>query len=158
MVPFSTNTKDKKSRALLLKIENSIETIVYSEYPDATTTKNSFSGIIIMTTLDGDFIRAYRMKNNEYVTELVPSKNNTIKTGKSSLTGGEIFAAGIELDEVIIQNNYQNPNWRFVRMEYTYPNLTVSDETDLWWIVSGGGASNEEPSAEDIAQGHRRSN
>ncbi|WP_310381688.1 hypothetical protein [Flavobacterium sp.] len=141
VVPFSTNTKIKISSALLLKIENNIQTIVYTEYPDATTTKNFFSGIIIMTTLEGDFIRAYRLKNNNYVIDLVPTKNKTIKTGKSSFTGGDIFAAGIELDEVIIYNNYQNPNWKFVRMEFTNPDPTVSDETDLWWMANGGGTS-----------------
>jgi hypothetical protein len=149
VVPFST--KDEKSRALLLKIDNTIHTIVYSEYPDTTTTKKSFSGIVIMTTLDGDFIRAYRLKNNEHVTDLVPSKNKTTKTVKSNLSGREIYGGGIELNEVIIQNNYTKPTYTYVILYLEAPSEeSGGGETYEFIWNSGGGGSGDAADGQPI--------
>lgn len=139
--------KDKKQRifALLLKIENKIENILYKEYPDDSSTINSFSGVIIMTKLNGEFIRGYRLKQNEYVAEFI--KNKESKLGKT-ITSREVFATEPnQLEEVIVNNNYKKPKYKYVPMEFKGPD--VSDEIELWWMMSGGGYTSTEGIEED---------
>ncbi len=145
VVPTASTTKNKKTSALLVKINNNIETILYSEYPDPSSTKNNFNGVILMTKLNGDFIRAYRLKNNEFDVELAPTKGN--KTNKQ-FPSKDIIAME-NLDEVIVINNYKKPKYKYVPMEFKGP--TVSDLEDYYWLKSGGDASIE-PTEEDLEE------
>jgi hypothetical protein len=73
VIPAQSCYKDKKTRVILWKVDNTIESIVYNEYASESSTI-SFTGIIIMKRLNGDFIRAYKLKNNSYVIDLLPIK------------------------------------------------------------------------------------
>ena len=147
VVPVITKAKNQRTRALLLKVENSIETILYNEYSDASSTKNNFTGIILMTKLNGDFIRAYRIKDNAYVADLVPSKEN--KSSKNTLSK-EIYAGEPNpLDEV---NVYIYPN----RTPFPYVSVNelgkVLPIADILWYSQGGGAEvTEEDDQIDIS-------
>ncbi|MCZ8228997.1 hypothetical protein [Flavobacterium sp.] len=151
VVPVITKAKNQRTRALLLKVENSIETILYNEYPDASSTKNNFTGIILMTKLNGDFIRAYRLKNNEYDVELAPAKGN--KTSKLFSTKDVI--AMEELNEVIIINDYKKPSGYIIILEFTPPSPTAPSYEVIWESMGGGdgtAATAEEEVAAELAK------
>jgi hypothetical protein len=134
VVPIITKAKKTKSSALLIKVANTIQTIIYTEYPEKSSKMNSFSGTIHLTKLNGDFIRAYKLKNNEYVIDLVPAKTATSKF---------LNLNSIELNEVIIINSYEKPTWSYVPIivQDTQTTPSLSDLEDYWWLKSGGGGS-----------------
>jgi hypothetical protein len=147
VVPVITKAKNQRTRALLLKVENSIETILYNEYSEASSTKNNFTGIILMTKLNGDLIRAYRLKNNEYDVELAPTKGS--KTSK--LFSSKDVNAIEELNEVIIINNYKKPSGYIIILEFTPPSPTAPSYDVIWESMGGGdgtAAAEEEVAAE----------
>jgi hypothetical protein len=146
VVPTTSTTKNKKTCALLVKINNNIETILYNEYPYASSTKNNFNGVILMTKLNGDFIRSYRLKNNDFDVELAPTKGS--KTNK--LFSSKDIIAMEELNEVIVINNYKKPKYKYVPMEFKAP--TVSTEEDFYWLKTGGGGEAAEEVEEEIAR------
>ena len=136
VVPVIAKAKNQRIRALLLKVENSIETILYNEYPDASSTKNNFNGVILISKLNGDFIRAYRLKNNEYDVELAPAKGNKANKLFSSK---DVFAVQ-ELNEVTVINNFKNPH-PYVSINELGKELPIAD---ILWYSLGGGNNNEQ--------------
>ncbi|CAH0337342.1 hypothetical protein FVB9288_03097 [Flavobacterium sp. CECT 9288] len=132
VIPAQSDIKDKKTRVILWKVDNTIESIVYNEYASESSTINSFTGIIIMKRLNGDFIRAYKLKNNNYVIDLLPIKKDA--TSKSSNSFGE---EPFGLHEVIVINNFKKTSYNFVPM--IDRNKSVSDLEDYYWLKSGGG-------------------
>jgi len=144
VVPVINKTKNQRTRALLLKVENSIETILYNEYSDASSTKNNFTGIILMTKLNGDFIRAYRLKNNEYDVELAPAKGS--KTSK--LFSSKDVIAMEELNEVIIINNYKKP-FPYVSINEMGKEIPIDD---LYWNSLGGGSTGDSDETAQITE------
>lgn len=145
VVPLITKAKNQRTRALLLKVENSIETILYNEYSEASSTKNNFTGIILMTKLNGDFIRAYRLRNNEYDVELAPTKGS--KTSK--LFSSKDVIAMEELNEVIIINDYKKPSSYIIILEFTTPSPTAPSYDIIWESMGGGDGSAETEEEED---------
>jgi hypothetical protein len=139
VVPIITKIKNQRSRALILRVVSTVESMIYNEFPDATSSKNSFDGIIIMTKLNGDFIRAYRLKANEYVHELAASKKSKADKNKAPNNGNE---RGIELDEVIVTNSYKNSS-TFVSLNEMGKEVPISVSWDS--MGGGGGTPNDEP-------------
>lgn len=140
VVPLKTKTKNQRIRALILKVGHSVESILYNEYPEAFSTKKNFTGIILMTKINGDFIRAYRLKDNKYDVELGPVKGS--KTNK--LLFSKDVNAIEKLEEVIIMNNYKKPN-PYVSMNELGKELPI----EALWDPSGGGGSGGETTEED---------
>lgn len=138
VVPVITKAKNQRTRALLLKVENSIETILYNEYPEASSTKNNFTGIILMTKLNGDFIRAYRIKHNQYDVELAPAKES--KTNKL-FSSKDVFAMQ-ELNEVTVINNFKKTH-PYVSINELGKELPIADI--LWYSLGGGNNNAEDP-------------
>jgi hypothetical protein len=138
VVPIITKLKKTKSKALLIKVASKIQTIIYTEYHEESSKTNSFSGTILLTKLNGDFIRAYKLKNNEYVIDLVPAKGATSKL---------LNLTSIELNEVIIINSYKKPSWGYVPIivQDTKTTPSLSDLENYWWLKSGGGGPAVEP-------------
>ena len=147
VIPVRSAIKGKKTRVILWKVDNTIETIIYNEYASESSTITSFTGIIIMTRLNGDFVRAYKLKNNDYVIDLVPIKKDA--TSKSSNSFDENPNG---LQEVIVINDYKKTSYTFVPM-IDGSNKSVSDLEDYYWLKSGGGggaAAEAEPVVEEM--------
>jgi hypothetical protein len=143
VIPVRSDRKSKKTRVILWKVDNTIETIIYNEYANESSTITSFTGIIIMTRLNGDFVRAYKLKNNDYVIDLVPIKKDA--TSKSS---NSLDEEAIGLQEVIVINDFKKTSYTFVPM-IDGSNKTVSDLEDYYWLKSGGGGASSEPVVEE---------
>lgn len=105
VIPMKTKAHNQRRRALFLRVGTQIESMIYHEFSDDSFTHNTFSGIVLMTRLNGDFIRAYRLKNNEYVIDLVPSKKP--KFGQKTALRTNESVEPIELDEVVVYNRFK---------------------------------------------------
>jgi hypothetical protein len=101
IIPYSTNDKTKNERILLLKIDKEIKSVVFSMYPEENSQKDHFSGKIFTYSLDGDFINGLRAKNGIIVSLFVKNTN-----GKNSENLKSMHQRAVQLNEVIIQNNY----------------------------------------------------
>jgi len=143
VIPVKYDTKGKKTCVILWKVDNTIETIIYNEYASESSTITSFTGIIIMTRLNGDFVRAYKLKNNDYVIDLVPIKKDAISKSSNSLNENPLG-----LQEVIVINDFKKTSYTFVPM-IDGSNKTVSDLEDYYWLKSGGGGASPEPMVEE---------
>tara|TARA_R110002012_G_scaffold57911_11_gene149542 strand:+ start:157 stop:1116 length:960 start_codon:yes stop_codon:yes gene_type:complete len=61
VIPVKTINGNLKSRILLLEIEGKVESVVFSTKTYDCSTKNSFSGEILITDLEGNFIDAFEI-------------------------------------------------------------------------------------------------
>ncbi|MCZ8228995.1 hypothetical protein [Flavobacterium sp.] len=150
VVPVINKAKNQRTRALLLKVENSIETILYREYADVSSTKNNFTGVILMTKLNGDFIRAYRLKNNEYDIELAPAKGN--KAAKNIIASSNETVDGGELQEVVIAPKKKRNTSKQVYltlMPSGSSNTTEEGNYVFIWESMGGGDGSAETETEE---------
>lgn len=104
VIPIKTKIQQQRRRALFLRVGANIESMIYHEFAESSFTNDTFSGIVLMTRLNGDFIRAYRLKNNEYIIDLVPSKKpkSSQKTALRTNESGD----SIELDEVVVYSRF----------------------------------------------------
>ena len=146
VIPIKTKIQNHRSRALILRIGDTIKTMIYNEFTAAFSTKNSFDGIIVMTRLNGDFIRAYKLKNNKYITDLAPKKGN--KTGQNGTQSTTRTIDGSALHEVIVINSYKDPS-TFVSLNEMGKEVPIS----ISWNSMGSGGdspSSAEVTAQDI--------
>lgn len=105
VIPIKTKARNQRRRALFLRVGNQIESMIYQEFSNDSFTHNTFSGIVLMTRLNGDFIRAYRIKNNEYVIDLVPSKKAK-SSQKTTMRENEVDVE-YGLSEVVVYNRFK---------------------------------------------------
>tara|TARA_R110002020_G_scaffold390758_1_gene601215 strand:+ start:168 stop:641 length:474 start_codon:yes stop_codon:yes gene_type:complete len=61
VIPVKTIHGNLKSRILLLEIEGKVKSVVFSTKTYDRSTKNSFSGEILITDLEGNFIDAFEI-------------------------------------------------------------------------------------------------
>ncbi len=96
VIPFATNNDVENNRILLLKIDNDIESVVFSMYADEHSVKGSFSGELFVYSLAGDFINGFRAKDGIIVSRFVETN---IENGKTSKSTGR----AIQLKEVVVR-------------------------------------------------------
>ena len=142
VIPIKTKIKNQRRRALFLRVGTNIESMIYHEFAEASSTQNSFDGIVLMTWLNGDFIRAYRLKNNKYVIELVPNNKTKSSQKATQLTSRTID--GGELNEVVISNNFKNPT-TYVSLNEMGAEVPI---TISWDALGSGGTSGDDGSNE----------
>jgi hypothetical protein len=112
--------------------------MIYHEFAEASSTQNSFDGVVLMTRLNGDFIRAYRLKNNKYVIDLVPNNKTKSSQKATQLTSRTID--GGDLNEVIIINNYKEPS-TYVSLNEMGAEVPI---TISWDALGSGGTSGDD--------------
>nr|WP_315205985.1 hypothetical protein [uncultured Flavobacterium sp.] len=133
VIPIKTKGQQQRRRALFLRVGANIESMIYHEFAESSFANDTFSGIVLMTRLNGDFIRAYRLKNNEYVIDLVPSKK--LKSGQKTIQHTSRSVDGSQLDEVIVYNNYKDPS-SFVSLNEMGKEVPI---TISWNSLGSGG-------------------
>ena len=83
VIPVNTIYKNYYSRILLLKIDNEIQSLVFSMYASGTANPY-FSGEILITDLQGRFLNGYRVENGKFISQFrkkTGSKSEAAKTG-----------------------------------------------------------------------------
>jgi len=63
VIPATTNNLNLYSKIVLLKINNQIKSVVYSMLFDTASTDENFTGEILITDLQGNFVNGFVVKN-----------------------------------------------------------------------------------------------
>ncbi|RTY96284.1 hypothetical protein EKL32_02740 [Flavobacterium sp. GSN2] len=136
VIPIKTKAQQQRRRALFLRVGSQIESMIYHEFAESSFTNDTFSGIVLMTRLNGDFIRAYRLKNNKYVVDLAPNKKN--QSGQKGTQNTSRTIDGGDLHEVIVINSYKDPS-AFVSLNEMGKEVPI---TISWNSLGSGGDPN----------------
>lgn len=139
IIPLKSRIQNQRRRALFLRVGAQIESMIYNEFAESSFTNDTFSGIVLMTRLNGDFIRAYRLKNNKYVVDLVPNKKN--QSGQKGTQNTSRTIDGGDLHEVIVINSYKDPS-TFVSLNEMGKEVPI---TISWNSLGSGGTTGDEP-------------
>lgn len=86
-----TTLENYTSRILFLKINNKTEGVVINTYANKNATDSLFSGEAILTKLNGDFFRGFRIENGFIIEDinLASNNNNAAKQAKTFDDGSE---------------------------------------------------------------------
>jgi|GEM_PF-4703876 len=146
VIPFATNNEVRNDRVLVVKIDDEIRSVIFSMQPDENSVEGSFSGKLLIYSLDGDFINGYRAKDGVIEIQYVKSNTTTSSTSKT-IDGGE-------LKEVIIPGKPKLVNaidwdaiWGSGGSSIGY--APVGGGSGVTWDSTGGGgaSSPSSPSA-----------
>ncbi|MDZ4331244.1 MAG: hypothetical protein U0945_11800, partial [Flavobacterium sp.] len=138
VIPLSNTTKQEYSRILLLKIKDTIKSAVFSMYPDKDAKSKDFSGKIMITTIDGEFVNAFRVKNGALVSRFV-IKTKTNASFK--IQNRTIIIDGVEfeeLNEVIIPPRNSSNTIQY-NVLYDWSAYSDINGSGMEWNFGGGG-------------------
>ena len=151
--------KNIDSRILLLKIDDSIQSVVLSMVSDKTKSANLFSGRIYISNLNGEFINGY-VANNGYITAKLIKKT---QEGNPSLMAKQAPVSDKAMDDVCPYEDKSlcgelgtvtitasgggsdSISIIYIYSSYTYnpQNTTISDNTSTYsWNYGGGSSGN----------------
>lgn len=142
VIPLLKNNKQENSRILLLKIHNKIRSAIFTIYPEKGNSGSEFSGRVIISNLNGEFVNGFRVYNG-YIISNFTKKNNNNSTYKT-----------IDLEEVIIPVRLKasKANTAFI-FPGDSPGSSLDDYT--WnpdYLNGGGGGNGGDTKPENIAQ------
>lgn len=103
------------SRILLLKINDTIQSTVFSMYKKQDTTTTSFTGELIITKLDGSFINGFRIEDGIAITQFTKKGKNDTSSARTTNSatcpdhgactiGSSCILCEQMLDEIVITN------------------------------------------------------
>jgi len=156
VIPVTTIHGFLNSKLALLEINGEVQSAVVSLNPFGHSTDTQFSGKILITDINGNFLKAFKLENNAIVSEYT---DNTAQGGESSAilkrdstndTDGSCacpfkICDWCSLDEVVIETRVPSPPTPYVSISYMYPtgggqnqgNCEVGCENN--WNFGGGG-------------------
>ncbi|SHM31184.1 hypothetical protein [Flavobacterium xanthum] len=152
VIPLPDNDKQQNSRVLLLTVNDTLKSAVFTMYPDVDQSTKEFSGRVLITSMSGDFFKGFRMKNgyiiSKFIKETSLNKTNKIES-KSTLA---YATEPIKLHEVIIPARKPVQSLTVAYL-YVYSwEIESSSYSDLYWGFGGGGGGSggsAEPVVED---------
>jgi hypothetical protein len=123
VIPFKRTNAVRFDRILLLKVNNVVRSVVYKMYADGPQITSSFSGKILISDLDGNFINGFHLENGIATLQYIKKSSKSI-TNKSSSD-----EYGGDLEGVTVYNRYKN-------------NRFIPEIADFGWgdNLSGGNA------------------
>ena len=148
IIPAYTNYQNVYSRILLLKIEDSIESVIFSMVRDENSSTEQFSGKLYITDLDGNYINAFKVVDDILVSRFLKPTSIESKSSKSLTTskGDEDeedcwgIACGMEGEEVVI-NATKPKNINYIPLEILYLGGGGGSINNTWSPISGGGST-----------------
>ncbi|RBW59158.1 hypothetical protein DS884_05255 [Tenacibaculum sp. E3R01] len=173
VINAKTIYKGRYSRVLVLKVNDKIESVLFSMTPNTEKENKLYTGELLITDLSGNFINGYRVKKSKLVAQFVKRGNTKLLSrGETCPDHGEctegsncVFCTQ-ELEEVVINSNSGSNTTQHVPVTglYDYTGTeqggNSGDGTMSWNFGSdGGGGSTEsiviespESSIEDIEE------
>ena len=120
VVPAFTVHNNHNSRILFLKINGELRSVVFSTTPNMASSKDIYSGEILLTDLEGNFLDGYRIQNNAVVSRYVTGNSSKATQKSSSETDGSCscpfsVCEWCELDEVIVEGKAPSPPTPYIR-------------------------------------------
>ena len=156
IIPIDNKEKKEYERILFLKIKDTIKSAVFSMYPDKNSSSKNFSGKIKITSLNGQFINGFRIKNGHFISRFLKKEPTNYKNKEFSKL---IVIDGVEfeeLDEVIIINNYRSsPSTIYYMTLFEEWSNYGGNNNDygMGWNYGGGSGSGENAETdEEIAR------
>ena len=167
VIPATTMYGNHYSRILLLKINNEIQSLVFSMYASDGVSQAYFSGEIIITDLDGNFINGYRVANGLITSQLkkastnakaftAAKNNNVVCPDHGECTEGSNCVLCLqELEEVVVGAGSGNSGGQVQYVDLNdFPGIDEggADGPDMgldWDYGPGEGASPDDNNAEE---------
>jgi hypothetical protein len=166
VVPVNTIYKHLKSRLTLLEVSGQLQSVVVSLNPFENSTDTNFYGELLISHMNGDFIKAFKIENNLFVSEYVnnTAQNKNIGAYSKSLTDETGGSCGCpfsvcewcQLDEVVIESSSSPPSTPYVSITHMYPagggtqnNCEVGCDNNWDFGGGGNGTYNPPPLEED---------
>ncbi len=152
VIPAETKYSSHYSRVLLIKVDGEIESVLFSMYKDEAADSASFSGEIMITDLDGNFIDGYRVSEGVFISQFIKEAEQKVQTKNSQpcpihgecTSGSECIDCTQNLDEVVVTSN-STPPTEYVPLTTIYPQEGGSNCSDCGtgeWNYGGGGTGN----------------
>jgi hypothetical protein len=141
-LPIANSNKKQHSKILLLKIDNQIKGAILTTLDESFEQSAEFTGKIIITDLNGEFVNGFKVQNGIAIASLV-KKSISSQNSYTNKSNAE------ELNEVIIYNNYHNSYPVYVI--FTPYHYGIQVEHDVLYDMdfgSGGGGGGAEPAVE----------
>ena len=167
VIPATTIYEEHYSRILLLKINNQIQSLVFSMHASGNASQAYFSGEIIITDLEGNFVNGYRVANGLITTQLrkantaaktfsAAKNNNVVCPDHGECTEGSNCVLCLqELEEVVVGAGSGNSGGQVQYVDLNdFPGIDEggADGPDMgldWDYGPGEGASPDDNNAEE---------
>lgn len=140
VVPATIKYDDYYSRVLLLKIDGKVETVAFNTKQDPYADDENFTGEMVISDLDGNYLRGFKVINGMIVMLYLPESPQTTQNASllTALSIGSLlqndFEWEIELEEVEVWGTL--PSNRF-EIEWVFTSLYNYDDN----VFEGGGNS-----------------
>lgn len=157
IIPTQLKNKATYSRILLLKINDEIESVVFSLVGDEQNAEGHFYGRIYISDLEGNFINGFKVENNHLVSRLVKSRSSEKKSNIYSKGDGctecpfrDCTLCG-SLGEVVITANTK-PKIIIKDIYYTsvVPEESEVEEEEWDPYDNGGGGGDEDQNKNNL--------
>ena len=148
IIPATNRYENVYSRIILLKLNGTIEHMVFSMVKDLESETTEFSGKIYMTTLDGDYINAYKIVDGVAVSRYKKPEDKLSKNLYARSSGEECWgiACGMEGDEVYLEGKGRGSDnhipilWLFLPTESSpFGGGGMELDAGIGWDYGGGG-------------------
>lgn len=152
VINVNTLLPDSYSRVLLLEVNGVLDNVVVTLSLNDNTDQNVFSGDMLITDLDGNFIKAFKIENDILVSEYLNYDNKSIssKSFNKSINENDgcedcVFTvcSWCQLDEVVVT---APPPSEYISITILYPIDDGGDgeNSNDWNFGGGGGSSNSD--------------
>ena len=162
VIPAKTIHRNLKSRILLLEIDGKVESVVFSTHAYDSSTEELFSGEILITDLEGNFINGLEIIKGKARVQYLNPENNKSKNSFNKNTVDENYSCSdcnfsecdwCQLEEVVITATPSADNYT-LSMDLLYFQGSTGCEVgcDNYWNFSndgGGGGGSPTTSEED---------
>ena len=150
VIPIPDSDKQQNSRVLLLTVNDTLKSVVFKMYPDVAQSTKEFSGRVLITSMNGDFFKGFRMKNGYIISKFIKKPSSSATNKMESKTTTAYATEPIELREVIIpaRKPVQSLTVAYLYV-YSYEIESSSNSLISWGFGGGGGGGGAEPVVDD---------
>ena len=150
VIPIPDSDKQQNSRVLLLTVNDTLKSVVFKMYPDVAQSTKEFSGRVLITSMNGDFFKGFRMKNRCIISKFIKKPSTSATNKIESKTTTAYATEPIELQEVIIpaRKPVQSLTVAYLYV-YSYEIESSSNSLISWGFGGGGGGGGAEPVVEE---------
>jgi hypothetical protein len=71
VIPLPENNKQQNRRVLLLTVNDTLKSVVFTMYPDVDQATTEFSGRVLITGIKGEFFKGFRVINGFIVSKFI---------------------------------------------------------------------------------------
>jgi putative chitinase len=153
IIPTTTIYTEHYSRILMLKINQEIQAIVFSMYPSKKSNSENFSGEIMITDLDGNFLNGYRVFKGKLKTQFRAKTNENkssfnyissvseCKDHGNCISGSSCILCIQQLNEVVVVSYApMSSNYIYINRFFSFSDyLSGGQYIDENWSYGGGG-------------------